>query len=224
MGKTYDLYFIKDQSETKNNVYVIVDKKTKRTAIVDPTCKLSQIEELVSEFELIVDAVLVTHTHSDHTRCIDDLVSLYDCKVYVSRIESYFYSYKCQNIQLFEDDEIIELGFTNIRCLVTPGHTLGSSCFLLEGSLFAGDTIFMEGCGLCTSKGSSPSSMFHSINRIKTQLDNSVLVYSGHTYLIQPGQSIAYLKENNIYFIIDNEDEFVKFRTMKNKGNLYAFS
>lgn len=224
MKKTYDLYCIKDQSETKNNVYVIVDKKTKRTAIIDPACTLSQIEEIISEFDLIMDMILVTHTHSDHTRCINDLLNQYNCKVYISKIESYFYSYQCENLQLFDDEEIIKLGDTYIKCLLTPGHTLGSSCFLVGDSLFAGDTIFMEGCGLCTSYGSSASSMFHSINKIKSQLDDSVLVYSGHTYTIQPGKSISYLKENNIYFVLDDEKEFVKFRMMKNKGDLYAFS
>lgn len=223
MKTTYDLYSIKDQSETKNNVYVIVDKETRRTAIVDPACKMNQIEEIVTRFDLIVDIVLVTHTHFDHIRCIHELVNRYDCGVYISREESNFYSYQCDNLQLFDDEEVIKLGNTWIKCLLTPGHTAGSTCFLLERSLFAGDTIFMEGCGLCTSYGGSASSMFHSIERIKSQVDDSVLVYSGHTYNIQPGKSISFLMQNNIYFVIEDKMQFIEFRMMKNKGDLFTF-
>lgn len=223
MEKTYEVYMIKDYSETKNNVYIIVDIETQRAAIVDPACSMEQINEIVDKFGLALDAVLVTHTHHDHVRCIHDLVNHYGCKVYVSRIEANYYHYNCNNIQLFDNEDIIIMGKTRIRCLLTPGHTAGSTCFLLDNSLFTGDTIFMEGCGMCTSKGASASSMFHSIERIKQQVGDFVLVYSGHTYNTQPGKFMSYLKENNIYFNIDDEKQFVEFRMRKNQRNLFEF-
>lgn len=223
MGATYDLYGIKDQSATKNNVYVIVDKETKRTAIIDPACSMMQIEEIVTKLDLKLDIILVTHTHFDHIRLVNDLVNQYACRVYVSRAEADYYFYHCKNLQLFEDEEVITIGKTWIKCMVTSGHTVGSTCFLLETSLFTGDTIFMEGCGLCTANGGSASSMFHSIARIKQQIDDSVLVYSGHTYNMQSGKSLSYLKQNNIYFILEDEKQFVEFRMRKNQTNLFRF-
>lgn len=223
MGTTYDLYCIKDRSATKNNVYIIADKETKMTAIVDPACSMQQIEEVINNLNLKLDMIMVTHTHFDHTRRIHDLVDKYVCKVFVSRIESEYYFYQCNKLQLFEDEEVISLGNTRIKCLLTPGHTVGSSCFLLENSIFTGDTIFMEGCGLCTANGGSATSMFHSIAKIKQEVDDNVLVYSGHTYNTQPGKSISYLKHNNIYFVIEDEKQFVDFRMRKNQKNLFNF-
>lgn len=223
MEKTYEIYFIKDQSQTKNNVYLVVNKESKKTAIIDPACSMDQINEIVTKFDLFIDTILVTHTHFDHTRRINDLVKQYDCKVYVSRIEAWYYSYSCENLHLFEDKEVIVLGNTWIECLLTPGHTMGSSCFLLENSLFSGDTIFMEGCGLCTSIGGSAVSMFHSISKIKELVDDSVLVYPGHTYTTPPGKSLSYLKYNNIYFAIEEEEKFVGFRMRKSQSGLFDF-
>jgi hydroxyacylglutathione hydrolase len=223
MEKTYEIHFIKDQSPTKNNVYLVVDKESKKTAIIDPACSMEQINEIVTKFDIIIDAILVTHTHFDHIRRINDLVKKYDCKVYVSRIEALYYSYSCKNLHLFEDKDLIHLGDTLIECLLTPGHTMGSSCFLLENSLFSGDTIFIEGCGLCTSIGGSAVSMFHSIAKIKQLVDDSVLVYPGHTYNTLPGKSLSYLKNNNIYFVIEEEKKFVAFRMRKNQNKLFDF-
>ena len=223
MITTYDLYSIKDQSITKNNVYVIVDKETKKTALVDPACSMNQIVQLVNRLGLIVDMILITHTHLDHIQCIPDLVRLYSCTVYVSKFEADYYVYHNKRLQVFEDEDIIMLGRTPIRCLVTPGHTVGSSCFLLEKSLFAGDTIFMEGCGICSGYDGSASDMFHSISKIKQKVDDEVLVYSGHTYSTPSGQTLSYLKQNNIYFIIEDEEQFIAFRNRENQKNLYNF-
>lgn len=224
MKTTFNLHFIKDQSMTKNNVYVIVDKETKKAAIIDPGCSIEQINELFIMYKLELDAVLITHTHPDHIRCVNELVDQYKCRVYVSRVESEYYSFSCKQIQLFDDNDVVIIGKTRIECLLTPGHTLGSTCFLVGKSLFTGDTIFIEGCGVCTARGGSAESMFHSIQKIKIQLDENVLIYPAHTYSIIPGKSIAYLKEYNIYFCIDEEKAFVDFRMRKNQKGLYTFT
>jgi len=223
MKQTYALYHIKDKSKTKNNVYIIADQKTKKAAVIDPAASLDEINELVKRFDLMLEAILVTHVHEDHIGSVNDLVEQHNCNVYVSEKEASYYHYRCQNMHLFEDQELIHLGDTVIKCLLTPGHTVGSTCFLLKNTLFSGDTIFMEGCGMCTASGGSAVDMFHSIEKIKRQVSDSVLVYSGHTYHEDPGQSIANLKKNNIYFNIDDEKFFVEFRMRENQEDLYNF-
>lgn len=219
---TYEVISLKDDSYTKNNVYLIVDLKTKSTAIIDPACDLKQIKTIISELELKLQMILLTHSHFDHVRRVEELINLYKCNVFISRKEVLSYFFYSQNLNTFEDNDIMYLGNTKIHCMVTPGHTAGSACFLLKNSLFTGDTIFMEGCGICTGYGASAEKLYQSIQRIKEQIQDDVLVFPGHTYATLPGESISYLKNNNIYFSLKKE-QFISFRMRKNNNTIFDF-
>lgn len=223
MSFSYEICLLQDKSKTKNNVYVIIDNKTKKAAIVDPACDMEQIEQLVQDKGIELNTVLITHTHEDHIRRVEDIVSKYNSNVYVSKQEKEFYSYDCKNCNTFEDNDEILIGKTKVKCWITPGHTAGSSCFLVKDSIFAGDTVFIEGCGNCVSEGSSPVDLYYSVRKIREQLPDTTRVYSGHTYYHKPGKDIAFLKENNIYFLIDEREKFVDFRMRKGQTNHFDF-
>lgn len=219
---TYEIIILKDTSFTKNNVYLIVDVETKLTAIIDPGCDMKQILDVIEKAELKLKMILLTHSHIDHIRRVNELVNLYHCEVYMSMKEATFYFFYSPSLHIFEDNHFIQLGKTRIQCIVTPGHTVGSACFLLQNSMFTGDTVFTEGCGICTGNGGSVESMYQSIQRIKEQVNDDVLVYPGHTYASLPGKSISYLKSSNIYFHFSKE-QFITFRMRKNQKNLFMF-
>lgn len=223
MGFSYEICLLKDKSETKNNVYVIVDKKTKNAAIVDPACDMEPIKQLVENKEINLNMVLITHVHEDHIRRVNDIVEEYGSNVYVSKREKEFYLYSCKNCITFEDNDEILIGETKVKCLITPGHTFGSACFLVKDSIFTGDTVFIEGCGNCVSEGSSAVDLYYSVRRIREQILDTVRVYPGHTYYYRPGKEIAFLKENNIYFLIDEKEKFVQFRMRKGQSNHFNF-
>lgn len=223
MKCSYEICLIKDKSITKNNVYVLIDNKTGNAAIIDSACDIEQIEQVVKKKEINLNTILITHTHPDHIRSVSEVVFAYDCDVYVSSREAEFYSYNSKNLITFEDNHEIFIGETKVMCWITPGHTAGSACFLLENSIFTGDTVFVEGCGNCISEGSSALDMYHSVRRIREQVPDSVSVYSGHTYYYKPGKKISFLKENNIYFLIDEEEKFIEFRMRKEQNNHLDF-
>lgn len=223
MENSYTLYFIKDQSETKNNVYIIANKKTRKAAVVDPGCSMAQIKEMVMLYNLELEKVLITHSHKDHTRCVSELADTFKCEIYISKMEAEYYLFSCQNMKMIENEDEIFIGDTKIKCILTPGHTYGSVCYLAENKIFTGDTIFIEGCGLCVGDGASVDKMYESISKIKYYMADDVMVYPGHTYLNEPGKSIKFLKQNNIYFCLDKQD-FIKFRMRSKQTNLYDFS
>ena len=52
-----------------------------------------------------------------------------------------------------EDNDTITLGNTKATIINTPGHTAGGICYLLDGHLIAGDSLFVYGAGHCAMPG-----------------------------------------------------------------------
>lgn len=93
-------------------------------------------------------------------------------------------------------------GLLGSAVILTPGHTAGGICFLLKDSLFTGDTIFMEGCGICNLDGGSPEKMFESIQKLKGFVSNDIKVFAGHSYGRQQGIKWKELLSENLYLAI----------------------
>ncbi|WP_207642628.1 MBL fold metallo-hydrolase [Ruminiclostridium josui] len=115
------------------------------------------------------------------------------------------------------------MGETSIKNIHTPGHTFGSTCYLVDGNLFTGDFIFIEGCGICTSNGASAREMYTSIQKIKSNISLETRIFPGHSYGKPPGYPLKYLFENNIYFQIDDVDKFIAFRQRKGQKGIFNF-
>lgn len=145
-----------------------------QAAIVDPGEYDSVARHLQSAGTRLA-SILVTHLHSDHINGISQLVRDYpSCRVWgplgtpcVTDIVS-----EGSLIDLFDGELVISTWHT-------PGHSPEHLSFILEDSIFCGDTLFSGGCGRATSGG--VGDLFASIKRIDA-LPSSTLVYCGHEY------------------------------------------
>lgn len=207
----------------KNYVYIGIDLETKKAFVVDPVWELKRIERCLEEEGAVLDKILLTHSHMDHVQLANQMAKKYNVSVYMSKEEIEHYKYHCTNLHSFHDNEIISVGEMKIRCLVTPGHTSGGACFLVEEYAFTGDTLFIEGCGMCKIPGGSATDMYHSIQRLKRELSDDVRIYPGHQYYKVPGQTMEYLKEHNIYLVIEDINHFIAFRNRKNIKGMLSF-
>ena len=61
-----------------------------------------------------------------------------------SSTDSYLPSFDISKIKLIgiSDSDTIALPSFNFKAIHTPGHTMGSYCFLYYNNLFSGDTLF----------------------------------------------------------------------------------
>jgi glyoxylase-like metal-dependent hydrolase (beta-lactamase superfamily II) len=141
----------------------------------------------------------------------------------MSKAEIDYYGFRCSNLHALNHMDEISIGETNVTCLHTPGHSAGGMCYLLSDSIFTGDTIFIEGCGICDSKGSSPEQMYDSIQLVKGLLTPNTLIYPSHSFGRMPGQNFDFVMKENIYFQIDDKNFFVEFRMRKNQKGLFDF-
>lgn len=206
-----------------NYSYFIIDNKTREAAIIDPAWELFKIEQILTQMNIKLTTILLTHSHYDHVNLVDPLLDRYNPQVFLSRNEIDFYDFKCKNLNPVEHNYLIKLGETEILCLLTPGHTMGSTCYLVSNSLFTGDTVFIEGCGLCNTFGGDPEKMFKSIQEIKYTIDPLVKVFPGHSYGKKPGYTLDYLLKENIYFQLNNKEHFINLRMRKSQHNLFKF-
>lgn len=216
MNNHYELYPIKTTFlRWSNYSYIVIDTITKAALIVDPAWDFNKIVDSLTQVNARLKAILLTHAHFDHTNLVKPLIKKFNTAVYMSKQEIDYYHFQSENLFEIQDKETIMLGSTEVCCLFTPGHTVGSMCYLLSNNIFTGDTLFSEGCGICDGDGGSAEMMFESVQNLKSQLSKHTRIYPGHSYGITPGHTMDEITKQNIYLHIKEKELFINFRMRK---------
>ena len=98
-----------------------------------------------------------------------------------------------------EPGDVLAVGDVEVTLVHTPGHTPGSQCFLVDGRLVAGDTLFLDGCGRTDLPGSDASPMMESLRMLSTVPDD-VILYPGHRYSLASSATMGAVKQSNFVF------------------------
>lgn len=160
----------------ENNVFVVRCKQTGEAVIVDAA----------NEHELLLDVarvtgvrrVLTTHGHWDHIQAVtamrDAGIDVGIAEQDASMLPSYDF--------VIADDDVFVVGSLRLRSMHTPGHTPGSTSFLLEDRplLFTGDTLFPGGPGNTGTPEGDFDRIIESIDRRLLVLPPDLLVLPGH--------------------------------------------
>lgn len=137
-----NLYFIKD-----NNQYIVIDCGN------DLEVVSGELKKLNIDPDKVI-AVLLTHTDGDHVGAIK---LFKNAKTYFSRQEEpmingeksrmLFFSNKIDTKEytLIKDQQVFNIGNIKIKGILTPGHTPGSICYLINNKyLFTGDALSIK--------------------------------------------------------------------------------
>ena len=73
-------------------------------------------------------------------------------------------------------------GGSRSRSSTRPGHTPGSQCFLVDGRLVSGDTLFIQACGRTDLPGGDPTEMHRSLTQRLGRLPDDTILLPGHNY------------------------------------------
>jgi glyoxylase-like metal-dependent hydrolase (beta-lactamase superfamily II) len=160
----------------ENNVFILRDKGTGEAVLIDAANEhdlLLQVSKATG-----VRRVLTTHGHFDHIQAVTQMrdagldvgIATEDAEM----LPGYDF--------IIPDDEEIRVGALKLKTIHTPGHTRGSTCFLLEGHpvLFSGDTLFPGGVGNTTFEGGDFPTIIQSVDRRLFTLPEDTLVLPGH--------------------------------------------
>src|SRR5207247_2093237 len=129
------------------------------------------IIDAANEHDLLLDVsratgvrrVLTTHGHWDHIQAVtamrDAGIDVGIARADAQMLPSYDF--------LIPDDELVAVGDLRLRTIHNPGHTPGSTSFLLEGHpiLFSGDTLFPGGPGTTATPQGDFAQIIESIDR-----------------------------------------------------------
>ena len=189
----------------KNFTYLVADPVKGVAAVIDPSFGAQELEGIASSNGWRITHILNTHHHYDH---IEDNQRLRDS----TGAQLVGHEASSEELDLrVKDGQVLELGGLRIKAIHTPGHSPDSTCYLVDGSLFTGDTLFVEECGRCDLQGSDPAAMWHSLFHRLLELDDAVVVYPGHDYGSVPHSTIGQERANNYTLQPRTEQEFVRF-------------
>jgi hydroxyacylglutathione hydrolase len=206
-----------------NYTYLVVNTITGEAVLIDPGTEYDTIAQALSKTGAVLKGILLTHHHADHTQLASRFAKNFQVPVYMSRIEQEFYQFDCLNLLPVEPDTLFAVSSLDIFAYDTPGHTRGGTCFRIGEYLFTGDTVFVEGCGICSGAGADPVEMYNSLQKLKIQIPEDTIIYPGHCYGIEPGVSFHVVLRQNLYFHFKLPGAFVRFRMRKNQKGLFSF-
>ncbi|MGH8984417.1 MAG: MBL fold metallo-hydrolase [Acidimicrobiia bacterium] len=175
----------------ENNVFIVRCKRTGEAVLLDAA----------NEHELLLDVsratgvrrVLTTHGHWDHIQAVE---AVRDAGIDVGIAADDAEMLPAYDFTI-PDDETIAVGDLRLHTIHTPGHTPGSTCFVLEGHpvVFSGDTLFPGGPGNTSTPQGDFDAIIQSIDRRLLTLPAEMLVLPGHGLDTTIGDERPHLQE-----------------------------
>ena len=189
------------------NCYVVINEEQKTGVVIDPGGDADQILEKIKQKGITIEAIFLTHGHSDHIMAVDEVREVTGAKVYISEADADMLTKASSNLSVYMgagrefkaadefliDGETITAAGLKFQVVATPGHTKGGICLLCGDTVFCGDTIFSESIGRTDLPGGSYSQILHSIKTKIMVLPDEMKLLPGHG----PATTIGWERRRN---------------------------
>ena len=205
-----------------NLVYAIGDRASGDVLLVDPAYAPSELVAIVGADGMNVVGVLATHYHPDHVGGdlggneidgIAQLLATIDVPVHVQNEEIPWVERRtgvgASALVGHESGDVVRVGDVTVELIHTPGHTPGSQCFLVDGKLVSGDTLFLEGCGRTDLPGSDPEEMYRTLSQRLSRIDDDTILFPGHLYSADPSAPMSEVRNYNYALAPTTADQWL---------------
>ena len=192
----------------QTNCYLLESEK--EAVIIDPAIYSDRIANYISENNLDLKYILLTHNHFDHTLGSTEFAEKFSASIAIGE-DDYnilgdsllngadlfgFSKLKSPSADIkLSEGSIISFGDSELRVIETPGHTAGGISYFTKGHLFCGDSLFRMSIGRTDLPGGDYDTLISSICNKLYILDDDTVVYPGHGAIT----TIGWEKKNNNY-------------------------
>jgi glyoxylase-like metal-dependent hydrolase (beta-lactamase superfamily II) len=169
--------------------------ETKRGAVIDPSLGSTEaILAQAAESGLVIEKILLTHSHWDHFADAHALKTRTSALLFVhpsdaknvehpgsDGIPLMFPIHPVKPDRLLTEGEVLQVGGLQLEVIHSPGHSPGSVCFYLrdQNLLFSGDTLFNGSIGNLHLPTAEPLHMWDSLRKLAA-LPKETRVVPGH--------------------------------------------
>ena len=193
----------------QTNCYILTAPDSTECAVIDPGGEPQRVIEVLKAAELELRYVLSTHGHADHTGGVAPIHDELGGQFYLEESDV-FYSVDPPDWLVaalggfvappnpdasLQDVQSLGFGSSAIQLIRTPGHTPGSTCFLIDGMVFTGDTLFRGSIGRYDLPGGDGRQELESIRDHLLVLPDETQVFPGHG----PSSTIGEERRSNPY-------------------------
>ncbi|ARG69245.1 MBL fold metallo-hydrolase [Mycobacterium kansasii] len=199
-------------AQMRNFASLIGDRQTGDCVVVAPAYAAGDLVDRLEADDMHLSGVLVTHHHPDHVggsmmgfelKGLAELLERAIVPVHVNTHEALWVSrvtgIPMSDLTTHEHRDKVAIGDIEIELLHTPGHTPGSQCFLLDGRLVAGDTLFLEGCGRTDFPGGDSDEIYRSLQQLAA-LPGDPTIFPGHWYSAERSAPLSEVKRSNYVY------------------------
>ena len=199
-------------TKTSTYTYLIASAKGREAIIIDPVLEnVDSYINLLKELDLRLVKVIDTHIHADHVTGATKLKEATSCTTIMGEHTP------ADAVEIkVKDNDRIYIDDLSIKSIYTPGHTSESYSFLLNNSLFSGDTLLINGTGRTDFQNGSSKDSYHSIFDKLLKLPEDTLLYPGHDYNGKKVSTIGNEKKFNPRLQVNNVDEYIEIMSNLN--------
>ena len=184
--------------------------------VIDASVEPAVYVGLAEERGWSIRHVLDTHVHADHLSRSRRLAGIVGARLYMPEGSPVSYPHAA-----LAEGEAVEVGPSTLTAIRTPGHTVESTSYLLDGrALFTGDTLFLSAVGRpdleATKEGAieKAHALFRSVGRL-LGLTSETVVLPGHTSEPVPFDGVPISApvcdvRNTVGPLLEDEDSFVR--------------
>jgi len=177
------------------NTYFLACQGTGAALIVDPGGDTDLLLDFVKKEGLVPKALILTHGHADPFFSPERFKDDWDIPYCIHGEDDAFFrdpgvraaTRKAVGLPppygaelLLTHGQRISFGEMILEVIHTPGHTPGSCCFLCQGCLFSGDTLFVGTAGRTDLPGGDLDLMVRSIRDRILPLDPETDIFPAH--------------------------------------------